>query len=80
MSAKKATPAEIELPDIDKLLGSFPQLALDPATAGLNLATMVVWLIGKIIDTIPAEQHAENWDRLNEVLNRIPSISAKITP
>lgn len=71
--AKRTT---AELPDIVELLerlaaGGNPPMAIDPITAGFNFGTAALLLIGKIIDTVPAEQHAENWARLDRILDAL---------
>lgn len=58
-------------PDLVEILGklglpTFPPMALDPLTASLNFGTMALFLVATIIATIPLEQHAENYERLDK--------------
>ena len=80
--AKKAevtAPAAEELklpPDILKILeallaGKVPVQAMDPATAAFNFGTAALFLIGKIIDTVPEAQHEKNWKRFNDLIDKL---------
>lgn len=77
--------ATIDLGDIkelfDKLVaGGAVQPAIDPLTAMFNFGTAALNLTGKIIDTVPDEQHAKNWadsqkrweDFLNKIVDAMP--------
>lgn len=69
----KAKPPIIELPDVLELLeklaaGNVP-MAIDPVTAAFNFGTAALLLIGKIIDTVPEAQHAENWARIDKIFD-----------
>ncbi len=79
--AKKKDETDGEAPDIIDLLarlavGNVP-MALDPATALFNFGTAALLLIGKIIDTVPQAQHAENWERLGDMLELFQLPGAK---
>lgn len=71
----KRTATTDELPDVlellERLAGGNALMAIDPITAGFNFGTAALLLIGKIIDTVPAEQHAENWARLDRILDAL---------
>lgn len=71
-----ATPAPEPPPDIVDVVAKLLQgnnitMALDPVTAGFNFATAALLLIGKIIDTVPIEQHAENWKRVSDLIDKL---------
>lgn len=71
MNAKKT-----QHPDLEEILGKlgelrFPVLGADPVTAGLNAATVAMLLIMTIINTVPPDQHAENWERIDRILDRV---------
>jgi hypothetical protein len=80
MAKDKATPVSAEEvtldPDLLEILQgltkvSFPPMAIDPITAGLNFGTMAMFLVIVIINTVPAEQHAENWKRVSELIDKL---------
>lgn len=51
--------------------GKVPTMAMDPVTATFNFGTMALYIVGKIIDTVPKEQHAENWERLDGWIEKL---------
>lgn len=70
MAENKTQP---DVVDILEKLGDlrFPVLGADPVTAGLNAVTVALLLVMKIIDTVPPEQHAENWERLDRFIEKL---------
>ena len=84
--AKKAEAAPDAAPDIVELLtalaGGNAPMAMDPATAMFNFGTAALLLIGKIIDTVPEAQHAENWERIGDffALFQLPGMTPGTNP
>lgn len=64
-------PEDPDIKDIIAALGGVAQMPVDPITAGLNLGTVALLLVMQIIDTVPPELHAENWERIDRVLDKL---------
>ncbi len=68
--------SETKQPDVAEILEKlgglqFPVLGADPVTAWGNAATMAMLLAITIINTVPPEQHAENWKRMSEWIEKL---------
>lgn len=76
MAKTPAEPAAEEQPDIAEILkaltgGTGTTMAIDPITAGFNFGTAALVLITTIINSVPPEQHAENWKRAADFIDSL---------
>lgn len=47
---------------------------MDPITAALTTIGKVCDLLGKVIDTVPPEQHDRNWARIERIMAAIETV------
>lgn len=73
--AKTQAEPDTPTPDIAEILagltGGAAPMAIDPITAGFNFGTAALILITTIINSVPPEQHAENWKRAADFIDTL---------